>query len=35
MGAETDDEDCLDTERGFIEALKDCIGNEKSGVDER
>lgn len=29
------DEDCMDDDKGLFERIKDCMGGEESGVDER
>lgn len=29
------DEDCNDDEKSLLENLRDCIGSDKSGVEER
>lgn len=36
MPSDTDDDDCMDNEKGLLDSLKDCISPDgESGVDER
>lgn len=35
MAPETDDSDCTDSDKGLVEKIRDCMGGEKSGKDER
>lgn len=35
MAAETDDDDCQEGDKPFLEALKDCLGGEESGKAKR
>lgn len=32
---EDDDTDCTDEDKSFLQRVKDCMGGEKSGVEER
>lgn len=35
MAQDTEEDDCMDGEESFIDKLKDCMGSDASGVDER
>lgn len=35
MTAGPDDDDCTDNDKGIIQAIRDCMGGEESGVEKR
>ena len=32
---ESEESDCMDDNKGLVERIKDCMGGEAAGVDER